>query len=132
MSLPFIEHLSYQSPPSLILHPKAGNDWYSCINNAVEYATGNPSIPFKPQWLQQPPCLSSGPFTTSVLDPFPARNTIVTWNFLRSNPNAVIWLIVAALILARYFSAWRINLITTEHLSLCNQFLTHIGLFACV
>ena len=70
------------------------------------------------KWLQRPPCLSSGPFTTSVLDPFPARNTIVTWNFLRSNPNAVIWLIVAALILARDFSAWRINLITTEHFSL--------------
>lgn len=128
MSLLFFELLKYQCPPSLILHPKAGNDWYSCINNAVEFATGNPFIPFKLQWLRQPPCLSSGPFTSSVLDPFPARNTIVTWNFLRSNPNAVIWLVVAALILTRDFGAWRIDLITTEHLGLCNQFLAHYGL----
>ena len=69
---------------------------------------------------------SSGPFIIGVLDPLSVRNTIVTGDFFGSNPNAVIRLVLPALILAWDFDAWSVDVVTTEHLGLCNQFLAHV------
>ncbi len=68
---------------------------------------------------------SSGPFTIGVLGPLSIRNAIVTGDFLRSDPNAVVRLIFSTLILARDLKAWRVDLVPTEHLALSNQYLTH-------
>ena len=108
------------------------NDRFSNSGNPVKLATGSPVHSSKSfSGFNDYRASSSGPLAISVFHPFSVRNTIVTWNFLRSDPNAMIWLKIATPILARDLCAWRINLVTTEHLSLCNQFLAHVILLPC-